>query len=159
MEVWQWQCHWPPALFQQRAAGGRNGVSRGMLSVTGIQENVILWQSATLYVFIMSNSLRVSSALFEAATSTGAVLARSTAQQVEHWARLGRALEEQGLTAGAAIKLLTAPVESEKALWKRKRRLQKRDLALVASGRVKQADMHLFSPELARRVKILNGPY
>lgn len=107
----------------------------------------------------MSNSLRVSTALFEAATSTGAVLARSTAQQVEHWARLGRALEEQGLTAGAAIKLLTAPVESEDALWKRKRRLQQRDLALVASGRAKQADMHLFSPDLARRVKILNGPY
>ena len=107
----------------------------------------------------MSNSLRVSSALFDAATRTGAVLARSTAQQVEHWARLGRALEEQGLTAGAAIKLLTASVESEEVLWNRKRRLQKRDLALVASGRAKQSDMHLFSPELARRVKILNGPY
>ena len=107
----------------------------------------------------MSNSLRVSSALFEAAASTGAALDRSTAQQVEHWARLGRALEEQGLTVGAAIQLLSAPVESEEALWKRKRRLQNRDLALVESGRARQSDMHLFSPGMAQRVKILNGPY
>ena len=107
----------------------------------------------------MSNSLRVSSALFDAAASAGAALDRSTAQQVEHWARLGRALEEQGLTVGAAIKFLTAPIESEEALWNRKRRLQKRDLALVESGRVRQSDMHLFAPSEAKRVKILNGPY
>ena len=125
----------------------------------GCFEKMLYCGNLPRYEIIMSNSLRVSSALFEAAASAGAALDRSTAQQVEHWARLGRALEQQGLTVGAAIKFLTAPIESEEALWNRKRRLQKRDLALVESGRVRQSDMHLFAPSEAKRVKILNGPY
>ena len=43
-----------------------------------------------------SNSIRVSAALFEQAQRQGELMCRSTAQQVEHWARLGAALEAEG---------------------------------------------------------------
>lgn len=36
---------------------------------------------------------RIDGDLFEAAKSTGAVMSRSAAQQLTHWARLGRELE------------------------------------------------------------------
>ena len=107
----------------------------------------------------MSNSLRVSSALFEAAASTGAALDRSTAQQVEHWARLGRALEQRGLTVANAIELLNTTTESEASMWAHKRRLQARDVARVRSGRSHPADMSIFAPGMAKRAKVLNGPY
>ena len=40
-----------------------------------------------------------------------------------------------------------------------KRKLQKRDIALIESGRARQEDMHLFTPATARKAKVLNGPY
>ena len=108
----------------------------------------------------MSKSLRLSDALIDAAAATGRDLSRSTAQQVEYWARLGRALEERGLTVDTALAVLRREsVVDEKEMWANKRRLQKRDLALVESGRVKQSDMYLFTPEMARSLKIVNGPY
>ena len=111
------------------------------------------------YEIIMSNSLRVSSALFEAAASAGAALDRSTAQQVEHWARLGRALEQRGLTVDNAIALLNATAETEESLWAHKRRLQARDVARVRSGRAHPSDLSIFAPGMAKRAKVLNGPY
>ena len=107
----------------------------------------------------MSNSLRISSALFDAAASAGATLDRSTAQQVEHWARLGRALEQRGLTVDNAIALLNTTTETEESLWAHKRRLQARDIARVQSGRAHPSDLSIFAPGMAKRAKVLNGPY
>ena len=108
----------------------------------------------------MSKSLRLSNVLIEAAAAVGRELSRSTAQQVEYWARLGRALEERGLTIDTALAILRhETVVDEKEIWANKRRLQKRDIALVESGRVKQSDMYLFTSEMARSLKIVNGPY
>ncbi len=108
----------------------------------------------------MSRSLRVSEALFESATAVGEVLSRSAAQQVEHWARLGKALEASGLTADAAVRLLGEPVtESEARLWRRKRSRQDMDLANIEAGRARQEDAYLFTPAVARSAKVLNGPY
>lgn len=106
----------------------------------------------------MSSSLRVSDALFASAATAGKMLSRSTAQQVEHWARLGKALEAAGLSAEAAMQLFRT-TESADAMWTHKRALQQRDIALVKSGRAKQADMMLFTPAMARKAKVLNGPY
>lgn len=108
----------------------------------------------------MSKSLRISDTLFDAATLSAGILSRSTAQQVEYWARLGKALEDRGLTVDSATVLLGAASQAdEKTLWANKRQLQKRDVALARTGKVKQSDLHLFSPEAARSAKILNGPY
>ena len=54
----------------------------------------------------MSRSLRLSDALFDSATTAGKLLSRSAAQQVEHWARLGKAIEDRGLTVETAMALL-----------------------------------------------------
>lgn len=108
----------------------------------------------------MSKSLRVSDTLFDAATLSGKVMTRSTAQQVEYWARLGKALEDRGLAVDSATALLkTGTQVSEKALWANKRQLQQRDVGLARSGKVKQSDMQLFTPAHARNAKVLNGPY
>lgn len=112
------------------------------------------------YFDSMSKSLRVSDTLFDAATLSGSILSRSTAQQVEYWARLGKALEDRGLTVDSATALLAATSQvDEKTLWANKRQLQRRDVALARAGKVKQSDLHLFSAEAARSAKILNGPY
>ena len=108
----------------------------------------------------MSRSLRVSDALFDSASAVGEVFSRSAAQQVEHWARLGKALESAGLTTDAAVRLFgLGEGESEESLWRRKRARQKLDIQNVESGRVRQEDMHLFTAEAARKAKVLNGPY
>jgi len=41
----------------------------------------------------LSKPLRVDDDLMEAAKTTGAVMSRSAAQQINHWARIGRELE------------------------------------------------------------------
>ena len=73
----------------------------------------------------MSKSLRVSDALFVAAQNAGSSFTRSTAQQVEHWARLGQTIEAAGLSVAQAIALLNGDLEtvvSEDAMWQDKRR-------------------------------------
>ena len=108
----------------------------------------------------MSRSLRVSEALFESATADGELLSRSAAQQVEHWARLGRALEAAGLTVDAAASLLSNGFAGNEALlWRRKRMRQRKDLENLETGRSRQEDAYLFTAAAARRAKVLNGPY
>lgn len=107
----------------------------------------------------MSKSLRVSDALFDAATLDGATLSRSAAQQVEHWARLGRALEKRGLTVEGALTLLQDPPAATQDPWANKRARQQRDLARLDAGAAKQDGMAWVSADMARKATILNGPY
>jgi len=109
----------------------------------------------------MSRSLRVSNELFESATTAGALSTRSAAQQVEHWARLGRELEELGLSAMEASLLAAGRLEFEDAetMIRDKRARQSRDLEDLRAGRRSQASMLLFTPEEAKRTRVLNGPY
>ena len=53
----------------------------------------------------MAKSIRISNHLYESALADAALLHRSLAQQVEHWADVGRALEESRLDV-AALKTL-----------------------------------------------------
>lgn len=107
----------------------------------------------------MSKSLRISDPLFEAATAAGETLSRSAAQQVEHWARLGHALEKRGLTVDAAVEFLQNLNATAQDLWADKRARQRRDLARLDAGLAKQDDMAWFTTDMARNAKILNGPY
>ena len=51
---------------------------------------------------------RIDDDLFAAAKATGAVLSRSAAQQVNHWARLGRQLEGSGVLRARDIEQVLA---------------------------------------------------
>lgn len=102
-----------------------------------------------------SHSLRVSGDLFDQALRQGAVLSRSAAQQLEHWARLGAAVEASGLSVPELVALLQGRVtppnplaadaaaqhtglltasEPEAQIWSSKRAQQQRDLSSITSG-------------------------
>jgi hypothetical protein len=123
---------------------------------------LILTQRASESIMSKSISVRVSSALFEEASTTGATMTRSGAQQLEHWARLGQALERQGLDINAALQLLASPgmeVRAADAMWSAKRTRQQRDRAAIARDVRAAKGMLLFPVELAQAAKVLNGPY
>lgn len=106
-----------------------------------------------------SNSVRVSAELFEQARSQGALLSRSTAQQLEHWARIGAALEAAGLTVPATTELIAhAGATSEKELWKDKRARQGRDREAVKAGKVTGEQLRWFRNGLAKKVKLVGSP-
>jgi hypothetical protein len=113
-----------------------------------------------------SSSIRVSAELFTRAQQAAGAMSRSTAQQIEHWARLGLAIEEAGLTVAAARKLVESgdigqavQVPDHNALWKHKRALQERDIQAVQSGRVQADAMSWFSTEQAHGAKLVGSPY
>jgi hypothetical protein len=113
-----------------------------------------------------SNSIRISAELFESAQRQGETLSRSTAQQVEHWARVGAVVEQSGLSVGEVVRLLRdrealgEPAEqgSGKALWSAKRAQQARDIAAVESGQASNESMSWFSGGRARRAKAIDSP-
>lgn len=112
-----------------------------------------------------SNSIRISAELFEQAQRQGEVLSRSAAQQVEHWARLGIALEQSGLSVGELVEVLRGDKAarkgsngSEHALWAAKRAQQARDIAAIEAGRASNESMSWFSGGRARRAKAIKSP-
>ena len=53
-----------------------------------------------------SNSIRVDAKLFSKAREEGLLMSRSASQQIEHWARLGAALEATGLPVADVARML-----------------------------------------------------
>ncbi len=111
-----------------------------------------------------SNSIRVGELLFSAARQEGALMSRSTAQQIEHWAHIGAALESVGLSVSevaelllsAQTKTLTLP---DHEMWASKRAQQAKDVDAVRSGRQTNADMSWFSGGRAKAAKLVDSPY
>lgn len=62
---------------------------------------------------------RVDGSLFEAAKSSGAVNSRSAAQQINHWARIGRELEASNKVSQRDIEAVLAGKVSYDALGER----------------------------------------
>lgn len=111
----------------------------------------------------MSKSLRVSDELFTAAQDVGKLLSRSAVEQVEHWARLGLALEKKGLTVDGAISLLQTNhqkkyevVLATEDLWIGKRAGQKNDIEAACAGESASTDMGWLGSSIAKKAKILN---
>lgn len=107
-------------------------------------------------------SIRVSATLFDEACHTGATMTRSGAQQLEHWARLGQALERRGLTMDAALQLLgrsSVDAGTVAAMWSGKRARQRADRSAAAKDPQAAKAMLLFPAELARSADVLNGPF
>lgn len=109
-----------------------------------------------------SSSIRISAALFEQAKQQGHILSRSAAQQVEHWARLGAAVEQSGLTVPQLVELLDGgtarPESTESTLRSDKRAQQARDIAAIESGRATNESMSWFSEGRARRARAIDSP-
>lgn len=111
-----------------------------------------------------SNSIRVGEELFTAAREEGALMSRSAAQQIEHWARLGAALEASGLTVGQAASLLQgqagkAAAQGDAKLWAFKRERQRTDFENAKAGRVTQDQLSWFPGDKARNLKLIDSPY
>ncbi len=114
-----------------------------------------------------SNSIRIAAQLFEMAREHGDLMSRSAAQQVEYWARLGAALEAQGLSVSETTAMLrgggAAPVVTtampEEHMWAEKRARQERDLQAVRSGRADGQQMSWFADGWAKTAKLVDSPY
>lgn len=108
-----------------------------------------------------SNSIRIEEQLFEAARSEGALQSRSTAQQIEHWAKVGAALESCGLTVAQVASLLRTYSQGagDADLWAFKRERQRADMAGAEQGRVTQDQLNWFAGGKARRLKLIDSPY
>ncbi|WP_343632299.1 hypothetical protein [Roseateles sp.] len=124
-----------------------------------------------------SNSVRISNELFRDAQSTGEIVSRSAAQQVEYWARLGKALEEAGLSmpeiievlrvgvGGQAMKTLpsisavSAEFADAKQMWSEKRAKQAKDIQNVKDGKASSSSMGWFSAKRIKQIKLIDSPY
>jgi hypothetical protein len=100
--------------------------------------------SATLcdIVPLMPKSIRVSDRLYSLAEAASQQLHRSLAQQVEHWAELGRALEAAGVTTTQVQDILSGD-------------LRARERLMLKLGLAEQESMYLFPVGLARQTKVL----
>lgn len=89
----------------------------------------------------MAKSIRVSDRLYLLADSTSRKMHRSLAQQVEHWAELGRALESAGVTTAQVLDILGGD-------------LRARERLMLKLGLANQESMYLFPVDLARQTKV-----
>jgi ParD-like antitoxin of type II bacterial toxin-antitoxin system len=121
------------------------------------------WPGTVVICHAMSsNSVRVSADLFDQALRQGEVLSRSAAQQLEHWARLGAAVERSGLSVAELIEVLRGDLSCRErpasALWAAKRDQQARDISAVESGQASSGSMSWFSGGRARQAKAIDSP-
>jgi hypothetical protein len=102
-----------------------------------------LWQYATFHGILlqMAKSIRVSDRLYSLAEAASGKLHRSLAQQVEHWAELGRALEAAGITTAQVFDILGGD-------------LRARERLMLKLGLAAQESMYLFPVALAQQTKL-----
>ena len=102
-----------------------------------------MWQSATFHhiMRLMAKSIRVSDQLYALAEATSQHVHRSLAQQVEHWAELGRALEAAGVTTAQVLDILSG-------------NLRARERLMLKLGLAEQENMYLFPVSLAQQTKV-----
>lgn len=89
-------------------------------------------------------------------------MSRSAAQQIEHWARIGAALESVGLTVGEVAQLLRhaeADAAGAQDPWAFKRKLQAQDLQNVRKGKLGSSQLSWFSGGKAKSAKLVKSPY
>jgi hypothetical protein len=89
----------------------------------------------------MAKSIRVSDRLYSLAEETSQRVHRSLAQQVEHWAELGRALEAAGVTTAQVLDILSGD-------------LRARERVMLKLGLADQEGMYLFPVSLAQQTKV-----
>jgi hypothetical protein len=90
-------------------------------------------------------SVRLADELYDAAQQEAALMSRSIAQQLEHWARLGAALEAAGVTAEQLRAILGGDQRT-------------RERVFMKLGLESQERMLLVPPDTARRAKVTFPP-
>ncbi len=102
-----------------------------------------LWQYAIFHGILlqMAKSIRVSDGLYSLAEATSRTAHRSLAQQVEHWAELGRAVEAAGVTTAQVLDILGGD-------------LRARERFMLKLGLASQESMYLFPVSLAQQTKV-----
>jgi hypothetical protein len=112
-----------------------------------------------------SKCIHVGARLFHLAQQEGVLMSRSTAQQIEHWARLGAEVEAAGLSVTDVASLLRGAdlqheeTASEQDLWAFTRERQAKDRESVRAGRQPADAMSWFSGGKAKAAKLVNLPY
>jgi hypothetical protein len=89
---------------------------------------------------------RVDGELFDAAKSIGAVNSRSAAQQISHWARIGREFESSGRVSQRDIEHVLAGDGSYDALGEREQAIVRASWDEQVAARIAALD---FEAELA----------
>ena len=89
----------------------------------------------------MARSIRVSDRLYSLAEATSQQMHRSLAQQIEHWAELGRALEAAGVTTAQVLDILSGDMRA-------------RERVMLRLGLAEQESMYLFPVSLAQQTKV-----
>jgi ParD-like antitoxin of type II bacterial toxin-antitoxin system len=89
----------------------------------------------------MAKSIRVSDRLYSLAEATSERMHRSLAQQIEHWAELGHAIEAAGVTTAQVLDILSG-------------NLRTRERLMLKLGLAEQESMYLFPVTLAQQTKV-----
>ena len=90
-------------------------------------------------------SIRISDDVYELAQQEAAMMRRSIAQQVEHWAGLGAALESAGVTHDQLRKVLGGDRRS-------------RERVMMKLGLASQESMYFIPPEVAAKATLTFPP-
>lgn len=102
----------------------------------------------------MAASIRVSDSLYQAAEEEAALMHRSLAMQIEHWASLGRALENTGIGLEAIRTIAGGEGDQDRILRRFKQAYQEAGRIDVLEGRARAGDLHLIPRAAARRAKV-----
>ncbi len=88
----------------------------------------------------MAKSIRISDDLYSMASLEAKLMHRSLAQQIEHWAAIGQAIEASGEFDDIRSYTLS--------------HMRARDHDRVRRGKARATDYHFIPPEMARKAKI-----
>jgi len=100
-----------------------------------------MWQNAT-YTVAMAQSVRISDAAYEMAAHEAKLMDRSLAQQLEHWIKLGAAVERSG---DAGLRQIREAALQLSRL---------RDAAAVRTGLKRAEDLYAFSAAEVHAAKV-----
>lgn len=92
----------------------------------------------------MAKSVRISEDLYDMAATEAALMHRSLAQQIEHWAALGQAVEARA----EGDELRSAIIEH----------MRSRDHERVRRGKVTTDDLSLLSKARIKKAKLIFAP-
>jgi ParD-like antitoxin of type II bacterial toxin-antitoxin system len=123
----------------------------------------------------MAKSIRISDEFYDVALHAGEAMGRSLAQQLEHWARMGAALDAAGITFEQTVRLLQGSTDTRARLLGVLSTAQDRDhsgqtLAAKAAARRQQLEadvlagkrsatsLFLFSADAVKRVRLRFAP-
>jgi hypothetical protein len=104
----------------------------------------------------MAASIRISDSLYLAADQEAALMHRSLAMQVEHWASLGQALENTGIGL-ETIRAVAGGKEGRDSILRQiKQSYQEAGRLEVIEGRARASDLHLIPRNVARRATVIH---